>query len=182
MTKGICLVVLFTGLAVAAGAQVTVHLTDDVTVTASWHGRLVVLPSQPALRRLGGGSRVRFDPVSRQTRAIALSAEEDVYLTVYNRRNEQVYLGQPPLKVQKRGRGVAYREEYPAAETSWEDSMVTVLPERLLTDDNGRDAQIMRKLWRNRHCWLVTHRGAPRRLRLARQAGLPVGATSLPSG
>ncbi len=132
MTKGIYLAIIFTYLALPVCGQVTVSLTADGAVTASWRGRLVVLPSQPALRRLGGASRFRFDPVSRQARTVALPAAQDVYLNVYNSRNEQVYLGEPHLKVEKRGGGVMYREDYPTAGTSWE---VALLP----VEDNGLD-------------------------------------------
>ena len=51
--------------------------------------------------------------------------------------------------------------------------LVTVLPDRLLTGDATKDQAIMRQLWRNPHCFLVTHRSAPALLKLAKDAGLP---------
>lgn len=46
------------------------------------------------------------------------------------------------------------------------DGLVTVLPDRMLTGDPAKDRDVLARVWRNPHCLLVTHRGAPALLKM----------------
>ena len=45
-------------------------------------------------------------------------------------------------------------------------TMVVVLPDRLLTGKEDRDREMLKKLWKNPNYMMVTHRSAPRLVKL----------------
>ncbi len=130
-----CAVAMIVCVAAQGMAQVKIEQVDGGKFTVSWNGKVVVPPSKPELRKLGGGAREWFDPNSRKYCKIEVPPSQDAFLTIYNKKRQKVFLGESTLKVEAKDGGLVYREAYPAASTVWQTSVMPV-------GDNGFDVAL----------------------------------------
>lgn len=125
-------VLLSCGLALSGLAEVKVESLNDGRCRVVWDGREVVSPFRPELRLLGGGAREWFDPNSRKYCKLEVPAAQDGLLVVNNQKGQKVFLGAGKTTTERRDGGVIFREDFPAAATMWQ---VSILP----VEGNGLD-------------------------------------------
>jgi len=125
-------------------AEIGIELVGQNKFRVQWHGREVVLPSRPELRRIGGGTREVFDPTARVFRKVEMTASQSVQFQAVSKQGDPVFLGDGKSTFREEVAGLVYRQDFVNAGAWWQVRLQPV-------GDNGLDvvleAEVAPEFW-----------------------------------